>query len=98
MGVDPAALATLQNICKALAAKIHALPDLMDFYRSTCSRSRRPKKDGGFDYKNSFHIIVCNVVFENNHDGAMKEFVQQLGYSHLIDTMVGSSQALPQSM
>jgi len=82
----------LQNICEALAAKIHALPgrenEVMDCYRSTCSRSRRPKKDSGFNYKNSFHIVVCNVVFENNHNGAMKEFVQQLCYSHLIDTMV----------
>jgi len=92
MGVDPAAFPTIQNICAAIAAKIHALPDrehdVPDFYRSTCSRSRRPKKDGGFDYKNSFHIVVCNVVFDNNHDGAMKEFVEQLGYSHLIDTTV----------
>ena len=92
MGVDPAAFPTIQNICDAIAAKIRALPnrenDVLDFYRSTCSRSRRPKKDGGFDYKNSFHIVVCNVIFDNNHDGAMKEFVQQLGYSHLIDTTV----------
>ena len=45
----------------------------LDFYVSTCSRMKNQSI-----FKNSFHIVVNNVIFPNNHDGMMKDFVMQL--------------------
>jgi len=57
----------------------------LDFYVSTCSRL---KNDTVF--KNSFHIVVNNVIFPNNHDGMMKDFVVGLNFPHCIDKAVYS--------
>ena len=53
-----------------------------DIYVSTCSRMKSTA------FKNSFHIVVNNIIFPNNHDGMMKEFVSGLGFPDYIDTAV----------
>jgi len=55
----------------------------LDFYVSTCSRSKNASV-----FKNSFHIVVNNVIFPNNHDGMMKDFVIGLDFPHCIDKAV----------
>jgi hypothetical protein len=57
----------------------------LDFYVSTCSRLKNAAV-----YKNSFHIVVNNVIFPNNHDGMMKDFVVGLDFPHCIDKAVYS--------
>jgi len=51
-------------------------------YVSTCSRMK------GSMFKNSFHLVAHNIIFPNNHDGMMKEFVARLGFSDYIDGSV----------
>jgi len=55
----------------------------LDFYMSTCSRLKNPET-----FKNSFHLVVHNVIFPNNHDGMMKDFAVQLGFPDYIDKAV----------
>jgi len=57
----------------------------LDFYVSTCSRMKNQSI-----FKNSFHIVVNNVIFPNNHDGMMKDFVMQLDFPSCIDKAVYS--------
>jgi len=57
----------------------------LDFYVSTCSRLKNK-----VTFKNSFHIVVNNAIFPNNHDGMMKDFVVQLGFHICIDKAVYS--------
>ena len=53
-----------------------------DIYVSTCSRMKSTA------FKNSFDIVVNNIISPNNHDGMMKEFVSGLGFPDYIDTAV----------
>ena len=120
---DNEALEKICKICNLITDKIRGIPgreaEVLDFYISTCSRTKKSKKhksvvatvlphdqnaeaqraqtvksDGaatsthGVEYKNSFHIVVDNVVFENNHDGTMKHFVSELGFVNMIDGKV----------
>jgi len=57
----------------------------LEFYISTCSRMKNTTV-----FKNSFHIVVHNVIFPNNHDGMMKEFITSLGFPDRIDKTVYS--------
>ena len=57
----------------------------LDFYISTCSRFKNSTT-----FKNSFHIVVRNVIFPNNHDGMMKDFAVQLNFPKSIDKAVYS--------
>jgi hypothetical protein len=57
----------------------------LEFYISTCSRMKNATV-----FKNSFHIVVHNVIFPNNHDGMMKEFITSLGFPDRIDKAVYS--------
>jgi hypothetical protein len=57
----------------------------LDFYISTCSRLKNSTT-----FKNSFHIVVRNVIFPNNHDGMMKDFAVQLNFPNSVDKAVYS--------
>ena len=66
--------------------QVEAWRDLKpEFYISTCSRMKNKTV-----FKNSFHIVVHNVIFPNNHDGMMKEFIMSLGFPDHIDKAVYS--------
>ena len=70
------------QVCK----EVEAWKNLeLDFYISTCSRLKNSTI-----FKNSFHIVVRNVIFPNNHDGMMKDFVVQLNFPKSIDKAVYS--------
>jgi len=92
MGADANALVYVGEICQAITTKLQSMPGRQEqvpgFYLSTCSRPVKPKLPGGNSYKNSFHIVVMDVVFENNHDGTMRQFVQELGFADKIDKAV----------
>ena len=105
-GPDVQATAIIEAICAAIADKrktvlrsvavpnstqaelqmaIQAWRDLeLQMYISTCSRIK------GSVFKNSFHVVVHNMIFPNNHDGMMKEFVIGLDFPEYIDAAVYS--------
>jgi len=105
-GPDAQATAIVRAICAAIVDKSRtmlrsvAVPDStpaqlteaaqawqdleLHMYVSTCSRSK------GAVFKNSFHVVVHNVIFPNNHDGMMKEFVTGLEFPEYIDATVYS--------
>jgi len=87
---DEGALQKIRDICHAISAKIsgepayaRCVPGALDFYVSTCSRLKNKAV-----YKNSFHIVVGNVIFHNNHSGDMQSFVRSLGFEDAIDLAV----------
>jgi len=87
---DEGALQKIRDICDAISAKISTEPEYaryvtgaLDFYVSTCSRVKNKAL-----FKNSFHIVVGNVIFHNNHSGDMQSFVRSLGFEDAIDIAV----------
>jgi len=57
----------------------------LDFYVSTCSRVKSVNV-----FKNSFHVVVNNLIFPNNHDGMMKQFAISLDFPACVDQEVYS--------
>jgi len=79
---DPQAEEIVKGICDSIEEKAGRS---CVFSLSTCSRLSTKKKNMVILYKNSFHIVVHNVIFANNHDGTMCQFVKSLGNNEYID-------------
>ena len=87
---DQGASQKIIDICHAISTKIaneaayvEYATGPLDFYVSTCSRLKNKNV-----FKNSFHIVVGQVIFHNNHSGDMESFVRSLGFEDAIDTAV----------